>query len=601
MQGVRLVRSRRVRMRSRVAVVAAVATVAIPSGAAAQSASPGAASETSPTSVPGELIVGFKQSSSGSERAAARQRAKVRASRQLVIEGTQLVRVEDGTSTEAARAQLSREPLVRYVQPNYVYETTATTPNDPRFLDGGLWGLHNSPLSRPAYGGVDDADIDAPEAWDLATGVRGRQVIVAVADTGVLASHPDLADRIWTNRDEIPGNGVDDDGNGKIDDVHGWNTYGNNANFTDTHGHGTHVAGTIGATGNNGIGITGVSWGTTIMPVKVLDPSGTSTSVGDGFAYAGENGADVVNASLGCFPCPPDPYDAEVMNAHPRTLYVVSAGNASHNAGLNSPCNTVADNLICVAATDSSDNLAGFSNFSSTEVDIGAPGVDVLSTSLENRLFFENFPNGINPAIWSSTGPWTERNDAVNHWMYAENADATLTSVEGLDLAGETGCSVGWFSIQEVTGDGQLYIEWSTDGTTWTVAGTRGRDFFWNEERLTIPSADDLHLRFRFASDGDDNIAIDAIKVKCDGVGYVTLSGTSMASPHVAGAAALLLAGAPSTKVPELRAALLNEGDPIPALAGKTVTGRRLNVFNSLRSVMPRGAGNGRGTAPGTG
>src|SRR5262249_48878129 len=131
-----------------------------------------------------------------------------------------------------------------------------------------LWGLHNTGQT----GGTPDADIDAPEAWDVTTG--SSSVVVAVIDTGVDYTHPDLAANIWTNAGEVPGNGVDDDHNGYVDDVHGYDFVNNDGDPMDDHFHGTHVAGTIGAVGNNGTGVAGINWNVKIMALKFLDGNG---------------------------------------------------------------------------------------------------------------------------------------------------------------------------------------------------------------------------------------------------------------------------------------------------------------------------------------
>jgi serine protease len=173
-------------------------------------------------------------------------------------------------------AALERNPEVLYAEPNWIYHTSAT-PNDPRFPD--LWGLN-----QPS-----DADIDAPEAWDLQTG--SGNVIVAVVDSGVAYDHPDIAPNRWLN-DDPPGGG-DSDGNGFVDDTNGWDFVDNDNTPIDENGHGTHVAGTIGAQGNNGIGTTGVNWDVSLMAVRAADAWGqiTDARIADAFSYACKNGA----------------------------------------------------------------------------------------------------------------------------------------------------------------------------------------------------------------------------------------------------------------------------------------------------------------------
>src|SRR5215210_562676 len=197
--------------------------------------------------VPGELIVRFRASAAAADRAEtlARRRAAVRS--QLHVRGTQLVRLQQGDSVPAAAAALQRDPNVLYAEPNRVYRLQRT-PNDPMF--SSLWGL---------------AQIQAPAAWDTTTG--SASVVVAVVDTGIAAAHPDLSANLWSNPGEVA-DGDDDDGNGIVDDVYGYDAYEDDGTPQDDDGHGTHVAGTIGAQGDNGTGVTGVNWDVSVMAVR---------------------------------------------------------------------------------------------------------------------------------------------------------------------------------------------------------------------------------------------------------------------------------------------------------------------------------------------
>jgi subtilisin family serine protease len=330
---------------------------------------------------------------------------------------------------------------VEYAEPNYRVSID-NLPDDP--LRGDLWGLFNV----GQQGGTPDADIDGPEAWDLQT--DASQVLVGIIDTGIDYTHADLAANLWTNPGEIAGNGVDDDGNGIIDDVHGANFVGTGpptGNPMDDNGHGTHTAGTVGAAGNNGLGVTGVSWNARLMAVKCFNSggNGTTADVVEAVQYAASFGARVTNNSYS-FSTRSRAVDDAI--AASGALFVAAAGNDGSSRRVY-PAGSGLPNIIAVAATTRSDVLAGFSNYG-TWVHLAAPGLDIMST---------------------------------------------------------------------------------------------------------VPG------------------------------GYGLKSGTSMATPHVAGAAALTMARFPGETVAQVRTRLLGGIDLIPSLAGRVSTGGRLNVFRALGGV----------------
>ena len=250
-------------------------------------------------------------------------------------------------------------------------------PNDPLFSN--LWGMHNTGQS----GGTVDADIDAPEAWSVNTG--SPSTIIAVIDTGVDYLHPDLSANIWTNSDEIAGNGIDDDANGYIDDTKGWNFVSDTNNPMDDNSHGTHCAGTIAAVGNNGLGVAGVCWTARIMPLKFLDSSGsgyTSDAI-SAILYANRNGAHVLSNSWGGGGYSQSLKDA--IDASPA-IVICAAGNSASNTDMSPqyPSSYTSSNIIAVAATDRWDQLASFSNYGANSVDVAAPGVSIYSTTPSN-------------------------------------------------------------------------------------------------------------------------------------------------------------------------------------------------------------------------
>jgi subtilisin family serine protease len=247
-------------------------------------------------------------------------------------------------------------------------------PTDTRF--GELWGLNQA----------SDADIDAPEAWRTETGDAG--VVVAVVDSGVAYNHPELDDNIWVNAADPPGNG-DEDGNGFVDDVRGWDFVADDNDPRDADGHGTHVAGTIGAEGNNAAGVTGVNWDVSLMVLRAGDSSGLAEAdIVASFIYACSKGAKVVNGSFGGFGRSGSILAALQDPACQNTLFVFAAGNDAisnddlpvYPCSFGSSADANLPNIICVAATDRTDQLADFSNYGFGSVDLAAPGVDVLST-----------------------------------------------------------------------------------------------------------------------------------------------------------------------------------------------------------------------------
>lgn len=256
--------------------------------------------------------------------------------------------------------------------------TPLVRPNDPGFPM--QWGFENTGQT----GGVSGADARSTGAWDWA---RGTGTVVAVTDTGIDFSAADLAGRQWVNPGETPGNGIDDDGNGRIDDVNGWDFVHQDASVFDVgdgDDHGTHVAGTIGAATDNSAGAAGTAWDTRIMAAKCLGyEGGTDLGAAAAIVYAVNNGADVINASWGLGSYRSPSVEAAVQYAADHGVLVVcAAGNDGINIDSmpNYPAALPATNVVSVAALTSSDGLAGFSNRGAVAVDLGAPGASIYST-----------------------------------------------------------------------------------------------------------------------------------------------------------------------------------------------------------------------------
>ncbi|MFL5828113.1 MAG: S8 family peptidase [Thermoleophilaceae bacterium] len=348
--------------------------------AGALAAAPAAHAVDAAPAAPDQVLVRYEPDSAPVERADARAEVGAKGEKPAGVPGWSLLRVKRGT-VEAAASALEASDAVAQAQPNYRYHATMT-PNDPMF--GALWGLVNH--GQPVLGneGLPGADIRASQAWDITAG--GPSGTVAVVDTGVDLNHPDLRGAGWVNPGES-GNGretnrVDDDHDGFVDDWQGWDWVGWDSSPVDEDGHGTHVAGSIAARGNNGVGVVGVAWRSSVMPLRVLDAggSGWTSDIAAAFSYAAAHGVRVVNASLGGPGA--DPMLREAIANAPNTLFVVAAGNEgeSNDSKPEYPCAYPEANIVCVASTDASDRLSTFSNWGAGSVDVAAPGESILST-----------------------------------------------------------------------------------------------------------------------------------------------------------------------------------------------------------------------------
>ncbi|OAD21914.1 serine protease, subtilase family, partial [Candidatus Thiomargarita nelsonii] len=250
-------------------------------------------------------------------------------------------------------------------------------------------------------GGTADADIDAVEAWDTFTG--SHDVVVAVIDTGVDYNHVDLVDNRWINVGEIAGNGIDDDGNGFVDDVYGYDFVYGDSDPMDGHSHGTHCSGTIGGVGNNSIGVAGVAHTVRIMAVKFLDDSGSGSTDDaiESVLYAVDNGAHILSNSWGGDDFSQGLEDAiSYANDH-DVLFVAAAGNDGRDTDVSPhyPSSYDVPNVLAVAATDHNDAKPSWSNYGLTSVDLGAPGVDTLSTEPGNSYGYKSGTSMATPHV----------------------------------------------------------------------------------------------------------------------------------------------------------------------------------------------------------
>ncbi|MDY6911374.1 MAG: S8 family serine peptidase, partial [Chloroflexota bacterium] len=499
--------------------------------------------------------------------------------------GVQRVELAEGMPVQEALAILNTDPHVEYAEPNYRLKALDTTPNDPDFND--LWGLHNTGQT----GGTTDADIDAPCAWDMATG--SSDVVVAVIDSGVDYNHEDLALNMWMNAAERDGAvGVDDDGNGYVDDIYGIDTFNHDSDPMDDDSHGTHCAGTIGAVGDNGIGVVGVNWNVEIMALKFLSAEGSGWTSGaiECIEYAVDMkinhsvNVKVLSNSWGGGDYSTFLEAAIADAAAADILFVAAAGNDYLNNDTVPlyPSSYNLDNIISVAASDHNDNLAGFSNYGVTSVDLAAPGVDIKST----------VPEGLD----------TEASVKVNGTSYSAN---------GMEYAGQTNengltgdlidCGFGYSEDFPSEVDGKIAIiqrgetSFADMATNAQDAGAIAAIIYNNSPGNfygTLGAPDSwIPVVALSQEDGEALLALvsPSVTVINKPEKYGFKQGTSMAAPHVSGVAALIWSTIPANKYDQVKAAILDSVDLVPGLAGVVLTGGRLNACEALGWAPPSG------------
>jgi len=575
---------------------------------------------------------------------------------------------------------LSKDPLIEYAQPNY-YRKADLTPNDPHFTNGDLWGLQYNPAS--SYGGNNNGAINMPGAWSQQTDCS--DIVVAVVDTGMDYRHPEFRGNIWTNQDEIFPNGIDDDGNGYIDDVIGWDMLQNDYDpldhaFLVAGSHGSHVAGTIGAKGNNGQGVTGICWDVKFMPLRILDMFGfgTEACLIEAIDYATENGADVINLSLGG----PDGEDGDLLfqalnRARDKGIFVAAAagnegGNVYYNNSrdfyLHYPSSYELDNIVAVAACLPTGIFADFSNYGVEYVDLAAPGSSILSTTLDMEIPEENgyldwydmliydeetkeedfwsedrrYPWFYGPMDyfgfsfpsfkdgWGYYKPFTNSalhqifvNQLLNLqplWdTYLESALIT----KPIHLTKNTDISYGILLTQWSLGKGDYFLALVRDGELKRqgLDPDKEENYNWSDSwdyvgvgtgyidiQLALMSVEKyagktIQIAFCIISDaagegsgiyifslpsfGFPAFSIETISFANSKYihDYYALNGTSMATPHVTGVAALMMAKDPSISPSQIRQYMIETVTPGINMKGKTVSGGILNAEAALKRI----------------
>ena len=370
-------------------------------------------------------------------------------------------------------AELRANSNVLYAEPDYILRADRT-PNDPLFFR--QWGLQNTTVA--------DADISAVEAWSQATG--SESVVIAVIDTGVDYTHPDLAANMWVNTGEIPDNLIDDDGNGYIDDVHGWDfstfdtLLGLPANDPmDYNGHGTHVAGIIGAVGNNSVGVAGVNWKVRIMPVSFLGYFGmgfTSDAI-LALEYAWQNGARISNNSWGGGAFSQALLDAiEIAGAHGH-LFVAAAGNEAtdNDTTPHYPSSYDTPYVVAVAASDMHDQLADFSCYGASSVDLAAPGAGILSTWPNSQYASLDGTSMATPFVSGAAALLLSQDSLLEPLSLRRKL---LAAVDKLDSMKDKVATGGRLNLAKVVGGSQVLHLRFDDGGAWAEDFTTTED--WN-------------------------------------------------------------------------------------------------------------------------
>jgi subtilisin family serine protease len=515
---------------------------------------------------------------------------------------------------ESVKSKLLNSSDIEIVEPNYIRKFQGTIPND--FYNFDLWGLQK---------------INAQGAWDITKG--SSEVVVAVIDSGVDYTHEDLAQNIWINTREIPDNGIDDDGNGYIDDVYGIAPgYSDISNIEvtdpmDVNGHGTHVAGIIGAVGNNGKGVVGVNWNVKILSCNAASPvSALLSGTLECYAYIGlmkDRGVNIkaVNASYGGSYSYAEELSIQSKLKAKGILLIAAAGNQGKNndTAPTYPCNYNLDNIICVASTDRNDNLSWFSNYGNS-VHVAAPGEEIYSTypitsenfnpSFCNNIFFDNFESG--------TGNWYFGSPAGLSTKYSLSPTHSITdSVDGnypnntlipiisrnIDLSSYKNSKIfGYFSVRpylatEDTGGlifsyndlDKIFIPFVINGNIIDLLNIRGK---WKSWSFYIPKDfrkynSQIALVLISNNDGvtDDGVYWDDIgicSISSPTNKYAPLQGTSMAAPFVTGLAALIWSKEPQLSYLDVKNRILSSVDVLPQLSGKVASSGRINSYKAL-------------------
>ncbi|MCK4911075.1 MAG: S8 family serine peptidase [Thermodesulfovibrionales bacterium] len=550
-----------------------------------------------PEYVPGEILVKFRQDTGDDMRRATHSKKQAKRIRKFRRSGVEHVKLPEGMSVEDAVSLYMADPMVEYAGPNRLRYTTVL-PDDTRLAK--QWSLDNA----------GDSDIDAPKAWNMTTG--DNTIVIAVLDTGVDVDHTDLAANIWVNPGEAGfcSDGVDNDGNGYIDDCNGWDFVDNDKTPSDYAGHGTLVAGIIGAVTDNTAGIAGVMWQVKIMPLRFLDSTGSGPVADEieAIEYAIDNGAIVLNASFGAYGS--DTLEESVIRDFCSSggIFVAAAGNDGTNNDFypQYPSSYSSSCVISVAATDQDDHFTWFSNYGTNSVHLAAPGLDIESTIPLSAIRYEDYFDGFSG--------WVTDGGADDNWgvdatgcryggntclqdspdsNYTNNLDTWARSKNVIDLSTNTGCYLTYLNRYSVDTDNFL-AEASADASTWSIlsnsTGTTSGAFVRAEHDVSAFDGGDLYVRFRLVTDASTvskGVYVENMQVRCDGPGarYSSESGTSFAAPIVSGIAGLVIAKYPTASASSVKNHVVNSAEVFNTLEGWLISGGRANAANALLPI----------------
>ena len=549
--------------------------------------------------VPDEVLVTFKSEATAQMRSDTISGLGDRSMSELLGTGGYVrVKLPPGRAVEDAMSRYRATANVESVQPNYIYRALKV-PNDAQY--GQLWALKNIGQSvatgtyTPTHGTAGD-DMNIEPAWDYITDCAAA--VVAVVDTGVNYNQEDLAANMW---------------NGNAH--HGWDFVDNDSDPMDLNGHGTHVAGIIGAAGNDGVGTSGVCWKASIMAVRVLDATGVGTTAGiiQGINFAVTNGAKVINMSLGGAGAFDQAFSNAITTAQSGdVVVVVAAGNDGGNNDVNGnatfPCNFTQLNLVCVAALDQNYSLATFSNFGATSVDVGAPGANILSSFAGTVVSTsDTLSSG-----WTISNGWTHALNNGNDWLFDPAGFLVTKYGPGLNDTATKGFNTSAanaivlnFSAAINLADGGDSIAVGVDETGvnafGTILGSQAGPL--DTSGIAFPVSLDISrcagqanclIGFRLATGpstpGDYGIGITGFSIQTlmlNASTYQIENGTSMASPEAAGVATMLRAFNPQYTYADVVNAIKIGGRTVAALAGKTTTGKAVDAMGALAYINP--------------